>query len=62
MLEKKDTFTREEVIDMLRAMQSKTCHTHGFFVGHVTQLWVIQDLLGKQIEALDGESIKITIV
>lgn len=61
-MQKKDTYTREEVIEMLTEMQKETAHTNGFFAGHVAQLWVIRTMLGKRIEELGGEGIKITIV
>lgn len=44
-----------ELINMLKEMQVKTARTNGFFAGHVSQAWVIQDLLGKQIEQLGGK-------
>ena len=44
-----------EIIEMLKAMQIKTAKCHGFFIGHVTQAWVIDNLLGKKIEELGGE-------
>ena len=57
----KTVFTKEEVIEMLREMQTKTAKCRGFFAGHVTQMWVIRDMLGKKIEELGGESIKIVV-
>lgn len=60
-MEQKETFTKEEVIDMLRQMQTETVNCCGFFAGHVTQLWVIRDMLGKRIEALGGEGIKVQL-
>lgn len=57
----KETFTREEVIKMLCDMQKETAKTQGFFAGHVSQLWVIRNLLGTNIEALGGKSIEITV-
>ena len=45
--------TNSEVIEMLKEMQEKTAHTMGFFIGHVTQLWVIRDLLGAKIAELE---------
>ena len=44
---------------MLKDMQIKTCHTTGFIYGHVTQMWVIKDLLGDRIEQLGGKGIEI---
>lgn len=61
-MQKKDTYTREEVIEMLPEMQKETAHTNGFFAGHVTQLWVIRTMLGKRIAELGGEGIQVTIV
>ena len=61
-MQKKDTYTREEVIEMLTEMQKETAHTNGFFAGHVTQLWVIRTMLGKRIEELGGKGIQVTIV
>ena len=61
-MQKKDTYTREEVIEMLTEMQKETAHTNGFFAGHVTQLWVIRTMLGKRIAELGGEGIQVTIV
>ena len=61
-MEKKEIYTREEVIEMLKQMQRETVKCTGFFAGHVTQLWVIKDMLGKRIEDLGGESIEIKII
>ena len=61
-MSKKEMYTREEVIEMLKQMQRETANCTGFFAGHVTQLWVIKDMLGKRIEDLGGESIEIKIV
>ena len=47
---------------MLKQMQRETVKCTGFFAGHVTQLWVIKDMLGKRIEDLGGESIEIKII
>jgi len=58
---KKEIYTREEVIEMLREMQMQTAECQGFVVGHVTQIWVIKTMLGKKIEELGGKSIKVTI-
>lgn len=45
----------KEIIEMLKEMQIETAKCNGFFVGHVTQAWVIEDLLGKKIEELGGK-------
>lgn len=47
--------TRSEVIKMLKEMQDETARTMGFFVGHVTQAWVIKSLLGSKIAELERE-------
>ena len=44
----------KEVINMLKEMQIEAAKCQGFFAGHVTQLWVIEDLLGKKITELGG--------
>lgn len=46
--------TNSEVIGMLKEMQEKTAHTMGFFIGHVTNAWVIKELLGSKIAELEG--------
>lgn len=56
---KKDTYTIEEVIEMLKEMQMETFKCVGFIVGMVTQGWVIKDMLGKRIEELGGESMNV---
>jgi len=56
-MQNKDTYTREEVINMLQEMQRETCHCVGFVVGMVTQIWVVKDLISKRIEDIGGESI-----
>ena len=33
-------------------MQEETAHTMGFFIGHVTHAWVINELLGRKIAEL----------
>lgn len=55
---KKDTCTREEVIEILQEMQMETFKCVGFIAGMVTQGWVIKDMLGKRIEKLGGETFK----
>ena len=54
---KKDTYTKEEVIEMLKEMQMETYKCVGFVVGMVTQSQVIKNMLGKRIVQLsDGTS------
>lgn len=45
----------KEIVEMLKEMQIETAKCNGFFAGHVTQAWVIKDLLGKKIEELGGK-------
>ena len=61
-MEIKDTYIKEEVIEMLREMQQETCDCIGFIVGTVFQLWVVDELLGKRISDLGGESIDYKVV
>ncbi len=61
-MENKDTYTREEVIQMLQDMQRETCRCHGFIIGTVTQLWVVRDLIGNRINDMGGESIKYDVM
>ena len=45
--------TNSEVINMLKEMQEEAAHTMGFFSGHVTHAWVINELLGRKIAELE---------
>lgn len=45
--------TNSEVINMLKEMQEEAAHTMGFFIGHVTHAWVINELLGSKIAELE---------
>lgn len=56
---KKDTYSREEVIEMLTEMQMETYKCVGFIAGMVTQGWVIKNMLGRRIDELGGEGLKI---
>lgn len=58
----KETYTRKEVIEMLQEMQHETCRCVGFIVGMVSQIWVVEELLGEKIAELGGESIDYKIV
>jgi hypothetical protein len=49
-----DMMTKEEVVEMLREMQQKVGKCHGFITGHVSQAWVVKDLLGEKIKELGG--------
>lgn len=58
---KKETYTREEVIEMLQEMQKESVKCVGFVAGMVSKIWVVKTMLGKRIEALGGESINVVI-
>lgn len=60
-MKKKEMYTRDEVIEMLREMQAEAVRTRGFVIGHVTQIWVVSELLGERIKALGGEEVPYTI-
>lgn len=60
-MQKKEIFTKEEVCAMLREMQMETVKCQGFVIGHVTQLWVIREMLGKRIGELGEKGIDIVI-
>lgn len=55
----KETFTKEEVVEMLKQMQIETAECQSFIVGTVSQAWVIEDLLGKKIKKLGGKGITV---
>ena len=60
-MQNKAIFTKEEVCEMLREMQMETVRCQGFIIGHVTQLWVIREMLGKRLEKLGEKGIDIVI-
>lgn len=43
-----------DVVAFLKEMQVATAKCNGFFAGHVTQIWVINELLGNKIKELGG--------
>lgn len=51
-----DMISKAEVIQMLRQMQIESAKCCGFFVGHITQIWVIKSLLGNKIHELGGKA------
>lgn len=57
-----DTFTKEEVVMMLRDMQVEAAKCTGFIAGMVDQVWVVRDLLGDRLNKLGDDGIKINIV
>ena len=54
-----DTFTKEEVVMMLRDMQVEAAKCTGFIAGMVAQVWVVRDLLGDRLNKLGDDGIKI---
>ena len=56
-MKNKETYTKDEVIEMLQGMQQSAITTQGFIAGHLVTLWVVRDLIGKQIKELGGEEI-----
>lgn len=59
---RQDTFTKEEVVMMLRDMQVEAAKCTGFIAGMVAQVWVVRDLLGDRLNKLGDDGIKINIV
>lgn len=57
-----DTFTKEEVVMMLRDMQVEAAKCTGFIAGMVAQVWVVRDLLGDRLNKLGDDGIKINTV
>ena len=56
-----ETYSRNEVIEMLQEMQKESAKTQGFFIGHLATLWVVRDLIGKRIKEIGGEEIPYTV-
>ena len=54
-MENKEMYTKQEVVEMLKDMQRETSECVGFFVGQVSQLWVIKDLIEKRLNDM-GET------
>lgn len=50
---------KDDLIKELRASQVKAAKCVGFIAGMVSQIWVINDLLGKLIEDYGGEPYKV---
>lgn len=51
---KQEMYTKEEVCKMLTEMQVKALKCNGLIVGHVSQVWVVDQLLGQKIKDLGG--------
>lgn len=58
----KDTYTKEEVIELLKDMQLEAAKCVGFVYGTVTQAWVIESMLGEKIKELGGKGIEVQYV
>lgn len=54
-----DVIDKKKVIDILKTAQIVTAKTNGFIDGFVSQIWVINNLLRKVIEKLEGEAYKV---
>lgn len=54
----KEMYTREEVCKMLKDMQIEVLKCQGFFVGHISQVWAVDHLLGEKLEALGGGGVQ----
>lgn len=54
-----DVIDKKKVIDILKTAQIVTAKTNGFIAGFVGQIWVINNLLRKVIEKLEGEAYKV---
>ena len=58
-MEDKEMYTKQEVVDMLKDMQRETGKCVGFFAGHVTQLWVIKDLIEKRLNDMGETGVEV---
>lgn len=54
-----DVIKTDDLIKELRESQVKAAKCIGFIAGMVSQIWVINDILGKLIEDYDGEPYKV---
>ena len=48
-MENKEMYTKQEVVEMLKDMQRETGECVGFFVGQVSQLWVINLMIWEKL-------------
>lgn len=60
-MKNKEMYSRNEVIEMLQDMQKQSLNTQGFYVGHLTTLWVVRDLIGQKIKEIGGDEIPYTV-
>lgn len=61
-MENKEMYTKQEVVEMLKDMQRETGECVGFFVGQVSQLWVIKDLIEKRLNDMGETVLKYELV
>ena len=58
-MENKEMYTKQEVVEMLKDMQRETSECVGFFVGQVSQLWVIKDLIEKRLNDMGETGVEV---
>lgn len=51
----------QEVVEMLKDMQRETGECVGFFVGQVSQLWVIKDLIEKRLNDMGETGVEVRV-
>ena len=57
----KEMYTKQEVVEMLKDMQRETGECVGFFVGQVSQLWVIKDLIEKRLNDMGETGVEVRV-
>lgn len=60
-MENKEMYTKQEVVEMLKDMQRETGECVGFFVGQVSQLWVIKDLTEKRLNDMGETGVEVRV-
>lgn len=53
--------SKQEVVEMLKDMQRETGECVGFFVGQVSQLWVIKDLIEKRLNDMGETGVEVRV-
>lgn len=61
IMENKEMYTKQEVVEMLKDMQRETGECVGFFVGQVSQLWVIKDLIEKRLNDMGETGVEVRV-
>lgn len=56
-----EMYTKQEVVEMLKDMQRETSECVGFFVGQVSQLWVIKDLIEKRLNDMGETGVEVRV-